>query len=164
MPLSTYLPPMHNWTGYPFYVCGLAGEYAFLDANEETPGFPVEIASDYSKITIKPIVAGGQNCYMNAVGVSGGSLELVATVISEIVLTKGWTETRSASDMTFAAVPSKVNAVTVDGAPVAELAFSEKMRAHQLIPELSSYKQKFSAGTYGAVVLRPFAIQIMTGV
>ena len=52
----------------------------------------------------------------------------------------------------------------VDGAPVAELAFSEKMRAHQLIPELSSYKQKFSAGTYGAVVLRPFAIQIMTGV
>lgn len=52
----------------------------------------------------------------------------------------------------------------VDGAPVAELAFSEKMRSHQLIPELSSYKQKFSAGTYGAVVLRPFAIQIMTGV
>ena len=52
----------------------------------------------------------------------------------------------------------------VDGAPVAELAFSEKMRAHQLIPELSSYKQKFSAGTYGAVVLRPFAIQIMSGV
>ena len=52
----------------------------------------------------------------------------------------------------------------VDGAPVAELAFSEKMRAHQLIPELSSYRQKFSAGTYGAVVLRPFAIQIMTGV
>ena len=52
----------------------------------------------------------------------------------------------------------------VDGSPVAELAFSEKMRSHQLIPEVSSYKQKFSAGTYGAVVLRPFAIQIMTGV
>ena len=52
----------------------------------------------------------------------------------------------------------------VDGSPVAELAFSEKMRAHQLIPELSSYKQKFSAGTYGAVVLKPFAIQIMSGV
>ena len=52
----------------------------------------------------------------------------------------------------------------VDGSPVAELAFSEKMRAHQLIPEVSSYKQKFSAGTFGAVVLRPFAIQIMTGV
>lgn len=52
----------------------------------------------------------------------------------------------------------------VDGVPVAELAFSEKMRQHQLIPELSSYKQKFSAGTYGAVVLRPFAIQIMSGV
>ena len=118
---STYLPPMHGWPGYPFYVCGLAGEYAFLDANEETPGFPVEIADDYSKITIKPILAGGEKCYMNAVGVSNGSLELVATVISEIVLTKGWTETRSASERTFAAASSKVNAVTVDGAPVAEL-------------------------------------------
>ena len=53
---------------------------------------------------------------------------------------------------------------TVDGAPVAELGYSEKMRSHQLIPELSSYKQKFSAGTYGAIVLRPFAIQIMSGV
>lgn len=55
-------------------------------------------------------------------------------------------------------------AKTVDGFPVCELAFSEKMRSHQLIPELSSYRQKFSAGTYGAVVLRPFAIQIMSGV
>ena len=55
-------------------------------------------------------------------------------------------------------------AKTVDGFPVAELAFSEKMRSHQLIPELSSYRQKFSAGTFGAVVLRPFAIQIMSGV
>lgn len=53
---------------------------------------------------------------------------------------------------------------TVDGYPVAQLAFSEKMRAHQLIPEGSSYRQKYSAGTYGAVVLRPFAIQMMSGV
>lgn len=53
---------------------------------------------------------------------------------------------------------------TVDGAPVAELGYSEKMRAHQIVPEVSSYKQKFSAGVYGAIVYRPFAIQIMTGV
>lgn len=112
---STYMPPMHNWPGYPFYVCGLAGEYAFLDANEETPGFPVEVASDYSKITIKPIVAGGQNCYMNAVGMSQGGLEIIATVISEIVLTKGWAETRSDATRAFSASPSKVNAVSIDG-------------------------------------------------
>ena len=53
---------------------------------------------------------------------------------------------------------------SVDGYPTAQLAFSEKMRAHQLIPEGSSYRQKYSAGTYGAVVLRPFAIQMMSGV
>lgn len=115
---STYLPPMHNWPGYPFYVCGLSGEYAFLDANEETPGFPVEVASDYSKITIKPIVAGGENCYMNAVGMSQNGLEIIATVISDIVMTKGWTETKATSADAFAATPSKVNAVSLDGSAV----------------------------------------------
>ena len=131
---STFLPPMHNWPGYPFYVGGVSGEYAFLDANEETPGFPVEVASDYSKITIKPIVAGGQNCYMNAIGMSQGGLELVATVISEIVLTKGWTETRSAAPA-FAAAPSKVNAVTMEGAPVTEL---PKARVYKSMTKLEA--------------------------
>ena len=131
---STYLPPMHNWPGYPYYVGGVAGEYAFLDANEETPGFPVEVASDYSKITIKPIVAGGQNCYMNAIGLSQGSLELVATVISEIVLTKGWTETRSAAP-SIAAAPSKLNAVTMEGATVAEL---PKARVYKSMTKLEA--------------------------
>ena len=129
---STYLPPMHGWTGYPFYVCGLAGEYAFLDANEETPGFPVEIADDYSKITIKPIIAGGETCYMNAVGIESGSLEIIATVISEIVLTKGWTETRSTVPA-FAAAPSKVNAISIDGAAVTEL---PKPRIHKSMTKL----------------------------
>lgn len=53
---------------------------------------------------------------------------------------------------------------SVDGYPTAQLAYSEKMRAFQLIPEGSSYRQKYSAGTFGAVVLRPFAIQMMSGV
>lgn len=131
---STFLPPMHNWPGYPFYVGGVSGEYAFLDANEETPGFPVEVASDYSKIIIKPIVAGGQNCYMNAIAMSQGGLELVATVISEIVLTRGWTETRSAAPA-FAAAPSKVNAVTMEGAPVTEL---PKARVYKSMTKLEA--------------------------
>ncbi len=53
---------------------------------------------------------------------------------------------------------------TVGGSPVAQLGYSDKMRAHRLVPKASSYEQKFSAGTYGAIVLRPFAIQMMSGV
>ncbi len=112
---STYLPPMHNWPGYPFYVCGLAGESAVLDATDLIPGFPVEVAADYSKITIKPFESEGEVYYMNAVGLAQGGLEIIARVDTEIVLTKGWTETRSGASGTFAAAPAEANAVTVDG-------------------------------------------------
>lgn len=52
----------------------------------------------------------------------------------------------------------------VDGTPVAQLAYSDKLRAFQLIPEGSSYRQKFCAGTYGCILMQPFAVQIMAGV
>ncbi len=117
---QTYLPPMHNWPGFPFYVGGVTGEYAFLDATTETPGFPVEISDDYNTITVKPIVAGGENCYMNAVGVADGELQIVATIISEIVLTRGWTEPEVPEE-TPASVPATVKAVTMDGMAVSEL-------------------------------------------
>ena len=94
---SYYLPPMHNWPGYPFYVGANSSTYAFYDANETYPGFPVEISEDGNKIVIKPMVIEGETYYMNALGLSNdaimsNSVELVAPVISEITLTRGWTE------------------------------------------------------------------------
>ena len=77
------------------------------------------------------------------------------------------------TDISFVTLPelyaSSTNSILmaakeVDGSPVAQLAYSDKMRAFQLIPEGSSYRQKFCAGTYGCILLRPFAVQIMTGV
>lgn len=115
---STYMPPMHNWPGYPFYVGGVSGEYAFLDATAEVPGFPVEVSADYNTITVKPIVAGGENCYMNAIGLLNGELEIIASVISEIVLTRGWTEPEKPEEAVPAAAPTSLNAVTIDGKPV----------------------------------------------
>lgn len=53
---------------------------------------------------------------------------------------------------------------TVDGNPTAQLGYSEKMRAFQLIPNSSSWEQKFAFGTYGAIIYRPFAIATMAGV
>ena len=124
---SYYLPPMHNWPGYSFYVGGVGesngGQVAIYEATEEYPGFPVEISEDGNKIVIKPIDYNGTLLYMNALGFSDdaimqGSVEIVAPVISEITLTRGWNGTKSnlsnvepekvsASMMNFDGTPAK---------------------------------------------------------
>lgn len=45
-----------------------------------------------------------------------------------------------------------------------DCSFTEKMRAHPIIQELSAFKQKKSAGTWGTVIYRPLFIQGMLGV
>lgn len=45
-----------------------------------------------------------------------------------------------------------------------DLIFSEKMRAMRIVPGESSYRQKFVAGTFGAVIFQPFAVSQMLGV
>lgn len=43
-------------------------------------------------------------------------------------------------------------------------AFTEKMRSHPVVQELSAWAQKFSAGTWGAIVRRPICIAQMLGI
>jgi hypothetical protein len=43
-------------------------------------------------------------------------------------------------------------------------AFTEKMRAHAVIPEPSAWKQKKSGGTWGAIIRQPLGISAMLGV
>lgn len=50
------------------------------------------------------------------------------------------------------------------GNDTADLAFGEKMRQGRLVPETSSFRQKFSASTYGAIMKMPFAYAIMSGI
>lgn len=46
----------------------------------------------------------------------------------------------------------------IEGQPTGEVAFTEKMRAHA-VERYSTYtRQKKSAGTFGAVIYRPFAV------
>ena len=52
----------------------------------------------------------------------------------------------------------------IEGQKTWEPAFTEKMRAHPIIVELSSFKQKKSAGTWGTVIYRPGFVQGMIGV
>ena len=51
----------------------------------------------------------------------------------------------------------------VNGQRAGTLAFGEKMRAGRVVPDLSSFRQKFVGTTYGGIVLMPFAFAQMTG-
>lgn len=51
-----------------------------------------------------------------------------------------------------------------EGQPTWSCAFTEKMRAHPVILEISSFKQKKSAGTWGTIIFRPSFIVSMLGV
>ena len=52
----------------------------------------------------------------------------------------------------------------VEGQETGYCAFTEKLRAHPLIQDLSSWRQKMSQGTWGAVIRQPFAVSQMLGV
>lgn len=60
---------------------------------------------------------------------------------------------------TFQIIPDEL-----DGQKVAYAAFSEKLRAHKIIPEMSAWKQKYSNGVWGTILRLPVAIAGMVGV
>jgi len=47
---------------------------------------------------------------------------------------------------------------------VAYCAYNEKLRAHKIVPELSSWRQKQTSGTWGTVIRSPVAIVSMLGI
>ena len=52
----------------------------------------------------------------------------------------------------------------VEGMKAGQAAFSEKLRAHRIVPDLSSFKQKRSAGAWGSVIRMPVAFAQMVGI
>jgi len=55
-------------------------------------------------------------------------------------------------------------AVEMQGQKTATTAFTEKLRAHPIIVKESSFRQKTSQGTWGAILYRPFLVSSMLGV
>ena len=47
---------------------------------------------------------------------------------------------------------------------VAYAAYNEKLRAHKIVPDLSSWKQKQTSGTWGTVLRTPAGIASMIGI
>jgi hypothetical protein len=52
----------------------------------------------------------------------------------------------------------------IDNQKIAYPAFNEKLRAHKLIPEPSSWKQKFTSGVWGTILRMPIGVSGMIGV
>lgn len=55
-------------------------------------------------------------------------------------------------------------ATRVEGQDTGYCAFNEKLRQHRIVMAESSYRQKMTQGTWGAVIRQPFAIASMIGV
>jgi len=55
-------------------------------------------------------------------------------------------------------------AADIEGQKTGYCSFSEKMRAHPVIRALSSFRQKISGGTWGAIIRQPSAIATMVGI
>lgn len=55
-------------------------------------------------------------------------------------------------------------AESIEGQQVAYCSFTEKMRAHKIIPDTSSWRQKVTSGTWGSVIRKPYGIVGMIGV
>ena len=53
---------------------------------------------------------------------------------------------------------------SIEGQDVGFCAFNEKMRAHTIVKELSAFKQKMTAGTWGSIIRMPMGIASMVGV
>lgn len=52
----------------------------------------------------------------------------------------------------------------IDGQRTADTAFTEKLRAHPIIVQLSSFEQKKSQGSWGTIIYRPVFIAQMIGI
>lgn len=54
-------------------------------------------------------------------------------------------------------------AKTIEGQKTCYSAFSEKMRSHPIIRDMSAFKQKVTGGTFGTIIRMPVAFQSMVG-
>jgi len=109
------------------------------------------------------------------------SLTLAMSPVSEVALTKVTIYNVSVSDMLKKNFPNmtvktapeyatssgnlvQLIADEIEGQRTVEVAFTEKLRAHPIIVKESSFRQKKSQGTWGAIVYRSFAISQLLGV
>ena len=99
---SNFLPPAANWS-VPFYLAGmeLDSYYTVTSGDGWTPSFPVEVSEDRNTITIKPFIYNDMEFYPNMLGIDYAMNQTILEnpVVSEIVLTRGWSEPKATKAM-----------------------------------------------------------------
>ena len=174
------------------YFYGVAGlqNYGLLnDPSLSAPVVPTTKAAGgtgWTNATATEVLKDVQKLYAQAQSQAGGNLELDTKItlamspLSEVALTKTTDFNVNVSDilkknfpnLTVKTAPEYSTAsgelvqLIVDeyeGQRTAEVAFTEKLRAHPIVVQSSSFKQKKSQGTLGCVVYRPAFIAQMLG-
>lgn len=136
---------------------------------------PNEIVADITSLFYRIVNQSGQNVEM------GTPFTLAMSGLSEVALTATNSFNVNVSDIlrkifpaiTIKTAPEYSTAAgelvqmfvnSIDGQDYGTCAFTEKMRAHTVVPAVSSWKQKKSQGTWGAIIKMPLAMAQMIGV
>lgn len=175
---------------YFFGVSGLQNYGLFNDPNLSAPITPtVKLAGGYSWATATGLEINNdiQKLYKQLQTQANGlinlktQMTLALSPLSEVYLTKITEFNVNVSDflkknfpnMKIVTAPEyttvsgefvQLMVDNLDGQRTASCAFTEKLRAHPIVVQKSSFQQKKSQGTWGTIIYRPFLIAGMLGV
>ncbi|MBQ7790891.1 MAG: hypothetical protein IJ377_01190 [Rikenellaceae bacterium] len=146
-----YFAPMSNWKYYnPYYFAG-ASDKAYapykVDGSTEYPNengqFPVEISEDGNTITVKPYVAAGDTFYPNMGYFSWGSFSTgtYGQIVTDIVLTRGWTEENAGEGEQTEAVANDVKYVPANYTTLYNVKPAQKPMPRTVIKAMPNYEK-----------------------
>lgn len=150
------------------------GGYTWIAANGTPNATANEVYNDVVKLVQTLIKQSGgvveKDAAMQLCMSPGASVALTFTNEFNVnvgdLLQKNYPKLRIVTAVEYATASGEMVqliADAIDGQPVGNCAFTEKMRAHAIIPALSSWEQKKSGGTWGAIIKQPVAIVAMLG-
>lgn len=146
-----YFAPMANWKYYnPYYFAG-ASDKAYapykVDGSTEYPNengqFPVEISEDGNTITVKPYVANDDTFYPNMGYISWGSFSTgtYGQIITDIVLTRGWTEENAGEGEQTEAVANDVKYVPANYTNLYNVKPAQKPMPRTVVKALPTFEK-----------------------
>lgn len=149
---ANYFAPMSNWSYYnAYYFCGASDKaympyntYVTADYPYENGQFPVEVSEDGNTITVKPFVADDDTFYPNMGYISYGSFSTgtYGQIVSEIVLTRGWTEAPAeGEEETTAVAANNVKYVPANYTSLYNVKPAQKPKARTVVKPLPTYEK-----------------------
>lgn len=104
--------------------------------------------------------------FTNSFGVSVAALLKEGFPNMKIMSAPQYGQKTSTNSQGYSAVGNALQIIVdrIDNQKVAKPAYNEKLRAHKLIPEPSSWKQKMTSGVWGTITRMPVGIAGMLGI